>query len=130
MNKKLLTSLIVLSILSIGAAQVQADVLGSYNKAKSKLQQVDKKISDTTNAAANAKANKIAAVQKEKTNALATIQKQIDAKNAEISKVKNATMLETERKIRLKKLNSELSSLKNKYSTTEKLYNKRLEALK
>lgn len=130
MNKKLLTSLIVLSIISIGAAQVQADVLGSYNKAKSKLQQVDKKISDTTDAATNAKANKISAVQKEKSDALAAIQKQIDAKNAEISKIKNTTMLESERKIRLKKLNTELETLKNKYSTTEKLYNKRLDALK
>ena len=118
MNKKLLTSLLALTILSIGAAQVQAGAWDAYNKAKSQLQKVDQKVSETTNAAANAKANKIATVQKEKTNALAAIQKEINAKNAEISKVKNATMLETERKIRLKKLNSELNALKNKYSTT------------
>ena len=131
MSKKLLISLLALSALTFATVETQAaSAWDKYNNAKQKLQQVDAKVQQTTNAAANAKANRKAAIEKEKATVLAGIKKEINAKNTEIANVKKATMLETERKIRLKKLNAELNSIQNKYNTTEKVYNKRLEALK
>lgn len=142
MSKKLFISLLAMVALTFATVEVQAaSAWDKYNNAKQKLQQVDAKVIQTQNAVTNAKSNtsntiqqqketRKATIQKEKTTALKAIQNEINAKNAEIANVKKATMLETERKFRLKKLEAELKSIKNRYSTTEKLYNKRLEALK
>lgn len=128
MNKK---SLIVTFLLMVFMAPMaHAGFWSEYDKVKAKVQNADAKVTASRNAAANAKSDTIKELKSQKAEALKTAKAKIKAKEAEIKSVEKATMLETERKIRLKALNADLAILKKQYDSTASYYDKKINALK
>ncbi len=139
MNKKLFT---VLLLLVFAAPMANASFMSGYQKFKSSItrgtnkavtttNQALSKADATVNSAVNAKATERKNIEAQKKAALTAIKNDIKAKKSQISEVKKSTvMLESEKELRIKAINKEIELLNKKYDTTEKVYNKRLEALK
>ncbi len=130
MNKKSFLALILSMVLLSSVASADT-LLNKYQSAKNKAIQADAQVTNALNASSQAKTNRISTLKSQKAAALAPISTQINAKKKEIKTATNSTtLLAVEKKVYLKKLNSELKVLNKKYNTTAAYYDKQIKAIK
>ncbi|MCQ2789057.1 MAG: hypothetical protein MJ229_01640 [bacterium] len=136
--QKLLSSLITLSIIIIGAQAANAasvydslnDALNKVDSALNKANTAVSKIKETSSNAANAKATSITNMQNRKNEALKIYNTEKTAISNAITSTKNSTILnDVDKKYLTKIYELELKATTKKYSVIETYYDKQIKSL-